>query len=546
MTPNKISSTSALIPLWRGIRRKWFTTLVALGIGQATLSMIMAWTMIELNRSSGATSIVLSLVTMALVALAIGALRVNERVVAERLGQDYVHDIRHELVRSVLTPGDSSSLGITVARTTNDLSSVRNWISQGIAPLVVAVPLLSGVLIAFALLDWRLAIGAAIPLVVLGAGIALWTGDAYTQSRALRRTRGAMASRIAETTLAAESVVSAGGAHRELKNIDTIAKRLIDRAVTRAETLGLLRATGLVAGTLMTMVVAALGIILEMPAEKVVAALAVAGIATTPIMDIGRIVEFRQSYLAACAILIPSLEDARARRSHAQEHRERAVPHIEATSNRHVYLDISDHLLSPLDLAPRDRVVLTGDQRAVTDLLMRTQGLFIPSKPSSDVVAVGDKNLVSLQARERRAYIGHAQSGMTFERGTVLRAIRYRNPSLDKQLAVDLFNRVGLDELEDGTQTLLRRGGEALTPNQRARLSLARALYGEPPLLIIQGLEAELDDNGRELLCETVQQYPGVVILVNCPHTKSKLDTRTVPVISTQATYISTHAGTDS
>lgn len=535
MTLNKITSANTLVRLWHGERRKWFATLVALGIGQAALSMIMAWAMIMLNSASGATSIVLSLVTMALVALGIGALRVNERVVAERLGQDYVHDIRRELVRSVLTPGDSSSLGITVARTTNDLSSVRNWISQGIAPLVVAVPLLSGVLIAFAILDWRLAIGAAIPLVVLGVGVALWTRDAYAKSRALRRTRGAMASRIAETTLAAESVVSAGGAHRELKNIDTIAKRLIDRAVTRAETLGLLRATGLVAGTLMTMVVAALGIILEMPPEKVVAALAVAGIATTPIMDMGRIVEFRQSYLAACAVLIPSLEDARARRSQAQEHRERAVPHIEATSSHHVYLDISDHLFSPLDLAPRDRVVFTGDQRAVADMLMRTQGLLLPSTSSSDVVAIGDKNLVALHARERRAYIGHAQSGMTFERGTVLRAIRYRNPALDKQLAVDLFNRVGLDELEDGPQTFLRRGGEALTPNQRARLSLARALYGEPPLLIIQGLEADLDDNGRELLCKTVQQYPGVVILVNCPYTESELETRSVPVMSTQA-----------
>lgn len=495
----------------------------------------MAWAMIELNRSSSGTSTVLSLVTMALVALGIGALRVNERVVAERLGQNYVHDIRRELVRSVLTPGDSSSLGITVARTTNDLSSVRNWISQGIAPLVVAVPLLSGVLVAFAILDWRLAAGATVPLLVLGAGVALWARDAYAKSRALRRTRGAMASRIAETALASDSVVSAGGAHRELKNIDSIATRLIDRAVSRAETLGLLRATGLVAGTLLTLIVAALGITLEMPPENVVAALAIAGIATTPIMDIGRIVEFRQSYLAACAVLIPSLEDARSRRSQAEEHRERAVPQIEATSSRHVYLDIADHVLSPLDLAPRDRVVLNGDQRAITETLMRIRGLHIPPQNSSDVVAVGNKNLVALRARERRTYVGHAQSGMTFERGTVLRAIRYRNPSLDKQLAVELFNRVGLGELKDGIHTVLRRGGEALTPNQRARLSLARALYGEPPLLIIQGLEADLDDNGRKLLCKTVQQYPGVVILVNCPHTASELETRSVPVMSTQA-----------
>lgn len=528
VTKPKDTSTNVLPPLWEGARRTWFVFLVALGIGQAALSMVLAWAMIELNRSQSASTTGWALVTMALVAVGIGALRVQERIVAEKLGQDYVHDVRRELVRSVLTPGDSSSLGITVARTTNDLSSVRNWVAQGIAPLVVAVPLLSGVLVAFALLDWRLAVGALIPLIVLVAGVALWAGDAYTKSRALRRTRGAMASRIAETTMAANSIAVAGGAHREINNIDKVAGRLIERSVSRAETLGLLRATGIVAAMFMTLVIAAMGAVLDMPPAEVVAAVAIAGIATTPLMDVGRIVEFRQSFLAARAVLVPTLEDAQARRSHTREHRDRAVRSIDATSDVHVYLDIPGCLNTPLDLTPGDRIVFTGDQRARTETLMRIQGLLMPPHLSSDVVAVGATNLVALPSRERREFIGHAQSGMTFERGTVLRAIRYRDPSLEKELAVDLFTRVGLDELEDGTKTLLRRGGESLTPDQRARLSLARALYGEPPLLIIEGLEADLDNAGRELLCDVVQRYPGVVILTDCPLTESRLQPRQV------------------
>ena len=70
------------------------------------------------------------------------------------------------------------------------------------------------------------------------------------------------------------------------------------------------------------------------------------------------------------------------------------------------------------------------------------------------------------------------------------------------------------DTLPRGTRTRLRGGGDPLGRADRARLALARALYGTPPLLLVDGLEGDLDDAGRERLAELLRRYPGVVLLV--------------------------------
>lgn len=55
----------------------------------------------------------------------------------------------------------------------------------------------------------------------------------------------------------------------------------------------------------------------------------------------------------------------------------------------------------------------------------------------------------------------------------------------------------GLDEvlaqLSDGAATKVVEGGRSLSAGQRARLALARALVGDPPVLLLDEVEANLD-----------------------------------------------------
>jgi ABC-type multidrug transport system fused ATPase/permease subunit len=74
---------------------------------------------------------------------------------------------------AVLATRNGPSVGITIAWITNDLSSVRNWESMGIAPLTVGIPLIFGTTIALWLLSPPLAVAMALPLGILSVALAL-------------------------------------------------------------------------------------------------------------------------------------------------------------------------------------------------------------------------------------------------------------------------------------------------------------------------------------------------------------------------------------
>jgi ABC-type multidrug transport system fused ATPase/permease subunit len=508
-----------LLPkIYTGGRRGWVIGLVALGLGQAALGAVSAWTLTQLRAGSPwpMAVVVLSIVAAA---VALGGLRVEERIAAERLGQDYVRDVRRDLVQAELTPGSRTHLGITVARTTNDLSSVRNWVSQGVGPLAAGIPLILGSVVGLTIIDPFLGLGFLFPLGVLAAVMVPWARTAYQRSRSLRRARGRMATRIADTVGAAQGIIAARGAGRELGHIDSASDVVVDRAVDRSAIVGLIRAGGTVAAMLATLAVAAVGVIRGIDPAVTMAAMAIAGIASTPIIDIGRIVEYRQTYLAARAVLGPALADAARRRAEYEQARDAAssapVPDG-ADAPGLVHVAVPGLTPEPLRADAGARIRLTGDDPgAPLRLMRRVVGLDATPPGVADEIWVGGENLRAVAPGRGRALVGLATRGAVFERGSLRRALRYRRPDLDEETALAVLGGVGLsaDRFPDGLRTVLRSGGEPLTTDERARLVLARAIYGEPPLLLVADLDRDLDQEGRARLERILASYPGVVVL---------------------------------
>lgn len=533
-----LKNAPPLPPLLRGARRAWLGLLVLLGLGQAGLGALSAWALVKLQAAPAGSSELLlrALVLLVLAALAIGALKVHERVIAEKLGQDYVHQLRLVLLGDALTPGHTTSLGVTIARTTNDLSGVRNWVSQGIAPLTVAVPLIGGSLVTLVVLHPALAAALAAPLVVLALCLLVWARTALIKTRQMRRTRGRLASRIADTVTASDGILASGGTRRELRNIRDASGSLVEIAVDRAETVGTIRAGGIVASTLTTLLVAATGTYLGLDAGVTMAAMAVAGIASTPVLEIGRIVEYRQTYRSARMVLGPAIAGAERRRRSARARRrisaQVAPPRAAADGSVVVHLELPG-LTAPGDPVrgrPRDRVRLVSeDPRAPHEFIRRLLELSPgPESGAPDSLWVTGENLRALGTRRTRVLMGSASAHAVFERGTVARALHYRRPDLDAACDQEVLDLVGLDlsTLPKGPRTTLRRGGEPLTRSDRARLALARALYGTPPLLLIDGLEGDLDDAGRSMLARVLADYRGVVVMVASDALAARLGAR--------------------
>ncbi|MGH3337171.1 MAG: ATP-binding cassette domain-containing protein, partial [Nocardioides sp.] len=140
-------------------------------------------------------------------------------------------------------------------------------------------------------------------------------------------------------------------------------------------------------------------------------------------------------------------------------------------------------------------------------------------RPAAGVVRINGRDVSAVGFRERRRLFGYAAQGMRLERTTIARAVRYREPDAKVPEVGQLLTRVGLTEkvatLPRGEHARLREGGEPLATPDRALLLLARALYGDPPLLVLDHLDDELGEAGRDRLRDLLASYPGIVLLAS-------------------------------
>nr|WP_281372575.1 ABC transporter transmembrane domain-containing protein [Prauserella isguenensis] len=452
-----------------------------------------------------------------LAALCMGGIRVIEWVVAEKLSQDYVHEIRGGLLAAALEGGHGPSLGTTIARATNDLAAVRNWVAWGIAPLAGAVPLVAGVLAVLALLHPALAVAVAVPLVLLAVVFALLARSAYTRARSVRRARGRLAAHVGDTVAAGTGIRAAGGLSRELARLTRRSAAVRASAVRRAHVAGYLRGTAVGAATVATLGVVVAGAWTGLEHALVATTITVVGVLATPIHDLGRVVEYRQSYLAARRILAPALALPPPYGGRTQ----RPVRPEEGPAHAGVHVHdlwVDGTCVPGLVAAPGARVVLRGAREGWVDAVV---GLLAGSGEGGGArargwIRVSGQDLGVLEPAQRRRYVGFAARGVPVERGTIARAVRYRRPDARSPVEPELA-AVGLAErvagLPDGERTVLRRGGEPLSMPERARLHLARARYERPPLLVLDHVEDQLGAGGAALLRDLLADYPGVVVL---------------------------------
>jgi ATP-binding cassette subfamily B protein/subfamily B ATP-binding cassette protein MsbA len=70
-----------------------------------------------------------------------------------------------------------------------------------------------------------------------------------------------------------------------------------------------------------------------------------------------------------------------------------------------------------------------------------------------------------------------------------------------------------VNALPRGLNTRLSSRGANLSVGQRQRIALARAVLGQPPILLLDEVDANLDDEAKESFYHMIQNYPGTVIM---------------------------------
>lgn len=152
-----------------------------------------------------------------------------------------------------------------------------------------------------------LALALIAPVLLLAVVLASLCQVAFVRSRTLRRHRGKLAARIADTVAAAAGVAAAGGTRRELNRLEASSQKVVACAIHRAKIAAILRAVSLSVPLLATVVVVLYARQAVLGPAQIATSLTLLGVCAAPLGEWGRMVEYRQNYRAARRIIAPLL-----------------------------------------------------------------------------------------------------------------------------------------------------------------------------------------------------------------------------------------------
>jgi ATP-binding cassette subfamily B protein len=454
---------------------------------------------------------------LCLAAVAFGLVTL-ERIDAETLGQSYARAVRLVLFDRVtrLAPRalQKHSRGSVLLRFVGDLTSLRQWLSHGLARLAVTGVVVVGTLGALMLISLAMALSVA---AVLLCGTALSAAAGRPLALALleaRRRSSRLAANVSERIASMPVVQVHHQARRERKRLERQGRKLEHASVVRSRWIGVLRAIGDATGRIATGAVLLIGALQVQSgattAGTVLAAAAVVGFLSPSIRDLGRAFEAWSKARVARGKLEAFL------RADDGVRQAGGALKLAAGAGELRFEHVSFGALRDFDATvPGGRRVAIVGANGVgkTTLLWLAARLM---DPDAGRVLFDGQDLKQVNLGSLRRAIGVVAPGLPLLRGTVAANISYRWPAASAADVARACAASGLDAVlgdwPSGLETKLVDQGANLSEGERRRVALARALLGEPRLLLLDEIESNLDPRSRVAIEAALRAYSGTVL----------------------------------
>lgn len=153
-----------------------------------------------------------------------------------------------------------------------------------------------------------------------------------------------------------------------------------------------------------------------------------------------------------------------------------------------------------------------------TTLLKMIQGLYTPTNGR---VLIDGADIAQFTRAELATWMGYVPQDTVLFAGTVRDNIVHRFPDASDEQIVEAATAAGVHhfiiDLPDGYASDIGEAGQRLSGGQRQRIAVARALIGDPAVLLLDEPSASLDRQAEQELRKTLVEIGTVIIVTHSP-----------------------------